>query len=168
MKTRTELIEEFLTTIDVEHLDIPYCVDASEVNSFDEIVEAIDENRGFEVEITYYASAMEYLTRNDSSLNKSMEIAEEYGYTPKNINSELLASLLASRYCRDEFEEYRGEIETFFDELEDNETLFTGYMLDKGDYNIDLVYEFVADEFDDDSSMEENEENLIDYIRKSK
>jgi nitric oxide synthase oxygenase domain/subunit len=117
MKTRTELIEEFLTTIDVEHLDLPYCVDASEVNSFDEILDAIDDSNGFEVDIIFYANAMEYLTRNDPSLNESMEIAEELGYTPKNINSELLASLLASRNCRDEFYEYKSEIDTFFDEL---------------------------------------------------
>jgi len=164
MKTRVELIEDFLETIKVDNIDIPYYVDANDVNSFDDIYDAIDNNSGFDVEIIYYASAMDYLRENDPSLGESMEIADEYGYTPKNINSELLASLLASRYCRDEFEEYRSEIETFFEELEDDETLFTGYMLDKGDYDIDLVYEFVADEFDDDSSMEDNEEELIKYI----
>jgi len=163
MKTRVELIEEFLTTIKVENLDIPYYIDASEVNSFDEMYDVIEENRGFDVDITYYASAMDYLRENDPSLSESMEIAEEYGYTPKNINSELLASLLASRYCRDEFEEYRSEIETFFDELEDNEALFIGYMEGKG-YDVDAVDEFVSDSFDEDLSMEENEEELIKYI----
>jgi hypothetical protein len=163
MKTRVELIEEFLKTIKVENIDIPYYIDASEVNSFDEMYDAIDENRGFEVEIIYYASAMDYLRENDPSLNESMEIAEEYGYTPKNINSELLASLLASRYCRDEFESWRDTIETFFDELEDNEALFIGYMEEKG-YNVDAVDEFISDSFDEDLSMEYNEEELIKYI----
>lgn len=167
MKTRVELIEEFLKTIEVENLDVPYCVDASEVNSFDEVFDAIDNNDGFNVEIIYYASAMDYLKLNDPSLSESMEIAEEYGYTPKNINSELLASLLASRYCRDEFQEYRNHIETFFDELEDDADLFIGYMEGKG-YDVDSVDNFVNDEFDEDLSMEENEENLIEYIRKSK
>lgn len=167
MKTRTELIEEFLTTIKVDNLDIPYCVDASEINSFDEIYEAIESNNGFEVEIIYYSSAMDYLRENDPSLSESMELADEYGYTPKNINSEILASLLASRYCRDEFESYRDTIETFFEELEDNEDLFKGYMDSKG-YDVDAVDDFVSDSFDEDLSMEENEDNLIDYIRKSK
>ena len=163
MKTRVELIEEFLTTIKVDNLDIPYCVDASEVNSFDEMFEAIESNRGFEVEIIYYSSAMDYLRENDPSLSESMEIADEYGYRPKDINSELLASLLASKNCVEEFEEYRSEIETFFEELEDNETLFKGYMEEKG-YNVDAVDDFVIDDFDDDSSMEDNEEELIKYI----
>jgi tRNA splicing ligase len=38
-------------------------------------------------------------------------------------------------------------------------------MLDKKEYNIDLVYEFVSDEFDEDLSMEENEDALIEYIK---
>jgi hypothetical protein len=163
MKTRVELIEEFLETIKVENIDIPYYVDANDVNSFDDIYDAIESNNGFEVEIIYYASAMDYLREHDTSLRESLEIAEEYGYTPKNINSELLASLLASRYCRDEFEEYRSEKEDFFEELEDNETLFKGYMEEKG-YNVDAVDEFISDEFDDDASMEDNEEELIKYI----
>jgi len=167
MKTRVELIEDFLATIKVENLDIPYYVDASEVNSFEEMFETIEDNRGFEVEIIYYASAMDYLRENDPSLSESMEIAEEYGYTPKKINSELLASLLASKNCRDEFEEYRSEIEDFFEELEDNEDLFRGYMEGK-DYDVDDVDNYIIDDFDDDLSMEENEERLIDYIRKSK
>ena len=166
MRTRVELIEEFLTTIKVDNLDIPYCVDASEVNSFDEMFEAIESNRGFEVEIIYYGSAMDYLRENDPSLSESMEIADEYGYTPKNINSEVLASLLASRYCRDEFESWRDTIETFFEELEDNETLFRGYM--DGKYNVEDIDNYIIDEFDDDLFMEDQEDNLIDYIRKSK
>lgn len=163
MKTRVELIEEFLKTIKVENIDIPYYVDANDVNSYDDIYDAIDNNRGFDVDIMYYGSAMEYLRENDTSLRESLEMADELGYRPKDINSELLASLLASKNCVEEFEEYRSEIETFFEELEDNETLFKGYMEEKG-YDVDALDEFINDEFDDDSSMEDNEEELIKYI----
>ena len=47
-----------------------------------------------EDEIIYYSNAMKYLSENDNSLRESMEIADELGYKPKNINSELLATLL--------------------------------------------------------------------------
>ena len=40
---------------------------------------------------------MEYLKENDPSLSESLEIAAELGYDFKNLNSEILASLLASR-----------------------------------------------------------------------
>ena len=43
----------------------------------------------------------------------NMEIAQEYGYEPKNINSELLASLLASQIAREEFAELDKLIEEF-------------------------------------------------------
>jgi len=45
-----------------------------------------------------------------------MNLAEEFGYSPKDISSELLASLLASQNAREEFYELQSEIEEFFDE----------------------------------------------------
>ena len=56
---------------------------------------------------------MDYLREHDNSLSESMEIANDYGYEPKNINSELLASLLASQNAREEFYELENEIEEF-------------------------------------------------------
>ena len=115
---RSEKIEKFFREeIKMNNLDIMYHVDADEVNSFDDVYEAIENDRGFEVEIIYYSNAMEYLMERDPSLLESLEIAHEYGYTADNINSELLASLLASRECRDEFMRYEDEITEFFNEL---------------------------------------------------
>ena len=57
---------------------------------------------------------MEYLTRNDNSLRESIEIAIDYGYELKNINSELLASLLASQNSREQFNNYENEINELF------------------------------------------------------
>jgi len=84
-----------------------------DINDYDELEEKLSDKSAFDIDIIYYATAMDYLRENDTSLNESMEIADEYGYEPKNINSELLASLLASRNAREEFAELEGEIEEF-------------------------------------------------------
>ncbi len=119
---RSEKIEKFFREeIKMNNLDIMYHVDADEVNSFDDVYEAIENDRGFEVEIIYYTNAMEYLMERDPSLRESLEIAHEYGYTTDNLNSELLASLLASKECREEFMEYENMITEFFNSLEDEE-----------------------------------------------
>ena len=43
------------------------------------------------------------------------------GYEVQNLNSEILASLLASKLVRDEFYELESEINDFFEELEEEE-----------------------------------------------
>ncbi len=119
---RSEKIEKFFSEeIKMNNIDIMYHVDADEVNSFDDVYEAIDNDRGFEVEIIYYTNAMEYLMERDPSLRESLEIAEEYGYTPSNITSEVLASLLASREYREEFMSYEDEITEFFNSLDEED-----------------------------------------------
>jgi hypothetical protein len=47
---------------------------------------------------------------NDASLLDSFRIAREYGYELKDLNSETLASLLASENARNEFYELESEI----------------------------------------------------------
>jgi intracellular sulfur oxidation DsrE/DsrF family protein len=119
---RSEKIEKFFREeIKMNNLDIMYHVDADEVNSFDDVYEAIDNDRGFEVEVIYYTNAMEYLMERDPSLRESLEIAEEYGYTPSNITSEVLASLLTSKECREEFMSYEDEITEFFNSLDEED-----------------------------------------------
>ena len=72
----------------------------------DQIHEELHENGFFHVEVIYYSKAMQYLTEHDTSLQESLEIAAEYGYNTENLNSELLASLLASRNKENNFYEY--------------------------------------------------------------
>ena len=115
---RSEKIEKFFREeIKMNEIDVMYHIDAEEVNSFDDVYEAIDNDRGFEVEIIYYTTAMEYLMARDPSLRESLEIADEYGFTPSDITSEVLASLLASKQCREEFMSYEDQITEFFNEL---------------------------------------------------
>ena len=123
--TRNEKIETFFAELDkvidlndnlINYIDIE-SIDAT--SAFNSIYEMIDENDGFNCEVIYYSNAIKYLQENDPSLKESFEIASELGYETKNLNSEILASLLKSQNVRDEFLELRDEINEFFESLED-------------------------------------------------
>ena len=120
MKTKIEKIEDFLSNLNTE-IDVLNCVDVETINSYSDIYEQIEDHQGFDIEVIYYSRAMEYLTQNDNSLRESLEIASDIGYETKNLNSELLASLLASQNAREEFTELENEIDEFFEELEEEE-----------------------------------------------
>ena len=123
--TRNEKIETFFAELDkvidlndnlINYIDIE-SIDATD--AFNSIYDMIEENDGFNCEVIYYSNAIKYLQENDASLQESLEIAAEYGYETKNLNSEILASLLKSQNVRDEFLELRDEINEFFESLED-------------------------------------------------
>ena len=97
--------------VNIEDIDID--------NSYNSIQEKIHENNGFDIEIIYYSKAIEYLSENDPSLKESLGIASDYGFELKNLNSETLASLLASENARENFYGLESEIETFFEELKE-------------------------------------------------
>ena len=110
---------EFLESLAIDNIDFAYYLQGHEPKSFDELWEILEDQRAFDVEIIYYSSAIKYLQENDPSLRESLDIAHEYGMGVEHLNSETLASLLASRNCRDEFYSYQTEIESFFEELEE-------------------------------------------------
>ena len=114
-------IEKFLAELNTE-VDILACVDIEDIDlddAFDSIASMIEDNNGFNIEIIYYGRAMEYLTDNDTSLTISLELANDMGYNLKLLNSEILASLLASENSRESFYECRDEIEDFFKDIVD-------------------------------------------------
>jgi intracellular sulfur oxidation DsrE/DsrF family protein len=116
-------IEHFLSGLDTE-IDVLYFVDVDNIdrnNPFDSICEMIEDNGGFDIEMIYYSRAMDYLSENDPSLRESLAIASELGFEVQNLNSEILASLLASKLAREEFYELEDEINSFFEELEEEE-----------------------------------------------
>jgi len=120
--TRAEKIEKFLREeIKLRHIDLLDYINAENVNSFNDIYEQVEEQGGFNVEIIYYSQAMRYLTYRDISLQNSMQLAADLGYTPENINSELLASLLATQYSMEELYKCEHEITEFFDTLDNEE-----------------------------------------------
>lgn len=114
-------IYEFLKSLSTE-IDVLYHVDIDEIDlddPYESIYSMIEDGNGFDVDIIYYQNAIEYLMKNDNSLYDSLAIAYEYGYTCNNLNSEILASLLASQNSRDEFYNLKCKIEEFFDEIKE-------------------------------------------------
>ena len=109
-KTQKELCKRFYEDTDV---DIEYELKNEEYEDIDELMEKLEE-LAREDEVIYYTNAMQYLLDNDPSLQYSLEIAEEYGYSTKDLNSELLATLLKQRNTVETIEEYRDELEEAF------------------------------------------------------
>ena len=112
-------IENFFKTLNTEINIIDYVTleNINYIDSFYSIVEMIESNCGFDIEIIYYTNAIEYLQKNDPSLKDSIDLAIEYGHDLQNINSEVLASLLASCNAREQFNDLESEINEFFNNL---------------------------------------------------
>ena len=121
MKTTLKTqIEEFLKSLNIDNLEVMDYVDIEDIdinNAFDSIYGQIDDAGGFNVEIIYYSNAIQYLSENDKSLMNSLGIAQEFGYEVKDLNSEVLASLLASENARNDFQEKETDIDNFFNSL---------------------------------------------------
>lgn len=96
-------------------------IEQDDFNDFDELRELLDNNGAFNVEIIYYSNAIAFLQKNDPSLTESLELANDCGYTPDKLNSEILASLLASNYARIEFEDMESEITDLINSFETEE-----------------------------------------------
>ena len=120
MKTKNERIEDFLKGLEIENLYVMDYVNIDDIDfseAYQSIYEMIDNNGGFDVEIIYYSNAIDYLSKNDPSLRESFELAHEFGFELSKLNSEVLASLLASEKCRNDFSALETDIEDFFNEL---------------------------------------------------
>ena len=83
----------------------------SEITTIEELTERIEE-RIQETEVIYYSEAISILKEEDQSLTESFEIAEEFGYTLKNLNSEVLATLIIQQRLNEELYEFIMEVET--------------------------------------------------------
>ena len=131
MKTLNEenrqRVFNFLNSLNTE-IDITNFVNCEDLetedfsdNMFQKIVDIIEDNNGFEQEVMFYASAMDYLRENDPSLRESLELAHDLGFTADNLNNEILASILKTDIAREEFNQLEDEINTFFLELKNEE-----------------------------------------------
>ena len=124
MKTKNERIEDFLKGLEIDNLEVMDYVNIDDIDfsdAYQSIYEMIDDNGGFNVEIIYYSNAIDYLSKNDPSLHESLELAFEMGCNLTDLNSEVLASLLASENCRNDFSELQTDIEEFFNELNEED-----------------------------------------------
>ena len=104
------LADKYIGDTPSEYLSIKE--DLTDVN---DIFDDLQTNGYFNEEVIYYSTAIRYLKDNDPSLTESLEIATEYGYEAKNLNSELLASLHASQKKENTFfEDIAPELENLF------------------------------------------------------
>lgn len=101
---------DYIYTDDLQNLDFS--------NAFDEIIDLLNEGNAFDIDIIYYSNSMEYLTLHDTSLKDSIDLAINMGYELKDINSEILASLLATEITQNAFYEYQDKINEFFENFD--------------------------------------------------
>lgn len=115
-------IKEFLDNLNTD-IEIGNYIEIKDIdieNPFNSIFNELREKSAFirEGEVIYYSNAIQYLSENDASLNKSLELADQLEYLPEDLNSEILASLLKTEKITDGFNELKSEIEDFFNNLE--------------------------------------------------
>lgn len=65
----------------------------------------------FDCENLFYSGVFDYLKENDISLRKSLKLAENFGYSVSNLDSEILASLLCKENFKKELSDYNNELE---------------------------------------------------------
>ena len=105
-----ELFNYYLPEIDIDYFLNGYEI-GEDINNSDDLIEIIEDNNGFDIDIIYYSKAIKYLSEHDASLRSSIDIAIDMGYSLENINSELLASLHASQKVREDFHYITDEID---------------------------------------------------------
>ena len=102
-KKLNQLIEKLeALNLDVDFSSALHGWEFEHIHDFGDIWEALDDGHHLFVEVIYYHKAMEFLSEHDPSLNQSLALAHEFGCSHENLNSELLASLLASEMLREE------------------------------------------------------------------
>lgn len=81
---------------------------------FDDFRECIIDSI-LDCQIVYYSKAITYLTENDNSLRRSLEIAEVQGFQVANLNSQLLATLLCQDKLFNDWSEIEEEVMQYFE-----------------------------------------------------
>ena len=103
------------------YIDYNEFQEAIDDNKIDDFLNELNDNnnRTFtDTEIIYYSNAIEYIKENDQSLRECFDIASEYWYNANDLNSGILASLLATRRNEDEYSKFIDEVVQFVNELE--------------------------------------------------
>lgn len=103
--------------VNIDASDLEYGMDVDALERVVDIDRAISE----QCEIIYYSRAMEFLEKNDPSLHEAMDCAQEYGYEPKDLSSEILATLLNERQMRNAYWDWRDDIQNILDDIDEPE-----------------------------------------------
>jgi len=93
----------------IDEDELKECEDASDVVKL--IEQANEDYEITDTEVIYYTNAIEYLKQEDPSLSESIGIAEEFWFWLDGINSETLASLLATRRNEEYWCEFLENVE---------------------------------------------------------
>ena len=103
----------------LEHIDEE---EIEDIDSYDDLYCKLEDAGAFDKEIIYYSNAIEYLSEHDPSLRRSMELASEFDYNLNSLDSEKLASMLASENAKEDFSYNYEVIDDFFLNYDDRET----------------------------------------------
>lgn len=124
IKDFQKAVENKIEAIGFREIDTSLIKDAIDLyninnpSDLEDSVDCFDELEWFSEDITYYSKAIEYLANNDPSLSESIGLASELGYDIDDVNSELLASLLATENNLQEWWENKDEIYNDFTSCE--------------------------------------------------
>lgn len=99
----TQKFEEIISNTNLlkDYIDTPYITNSESFENVNDLNEYLQERIG-ECDVIYYATAIKFLAENDASLGESLQLASDMGYETKNLNSELLATLLLQQKLSEE------------------------------------------------------------------
>ena len=125
--TKKEFIDAISLSLKDSNCDIDILeyIDEEEIEdieSYDDLYCKLEDAGAFDKEIIYYSNAIKYLAENDPSLTQSLELASEFDYKVNSLNSEKLASMLASENAKEDFSYNYEVIDDFFLNYDDRET----------------------------------------------
>jgi len=83
------------------YIDLGYISENEDIQSVDDLIDRVEQYIQ-ETEITYYSTAMKFLTDNDTSRTNSLDLAHEMGCSLEYLNSEPLATILLQDLLRSE------------------------------------------------------------------
>ncbi len=109
---------EIYALINSIDIDANYHLEDEDLTSADNIRDTLDNSNAFDVEIIYFSNAIEYLSKHDSSLIISLGLAHEMGFSLDKLNSETLASILATENVKEEFSTIERELDELCEELQ--------------------------------------------------
>lgn len=108
--------EDFLASVFSDYLDRD---DVEWITDVDDIERELESKDAFTVDIIYYNNAIKYLAEHDPSLSTALMYASDYGYSVRDLNSEILASILATENARISWSNLRDQIEDILYSEED-------------------------------------------------
>lgn len=118
MNTKENLMVNLDNLVSMNVSDFLSPEDITEKTNFHDITSMLLDDGAFDEEFIYWDDAAEYLSKNDAGFDESFNIASEYGYEAKDLNSCILASLHATERNKKEWykmeEQVNNLLLTFF------------------------------------------------------